>query len=799
MQYFANAQNDLPSLKETLLTEAKADKVYLQTDRFQYAIGELVYFKVFLTDENRIPKKGGVVYVELINAEKEILTKRVIKIKEGTGNGDFELPVKIEHGQHFIRAYTTFMRNEDAAFFFRKTIFVGDGADVSKTGFQNKAPLSLQFFPEGGDLVEGMKSVVAIKATNNKGKLVGQIINANKEQITAFKTDSLGFGRFELIPKPNQDYFAMITEKGKTRQWKLPKALTEGVVIRTDKQAANILQVQIDFSKNNKLLKNGHLIGHINGKVLLSERIGTIFNLGLDTLPAGIIHLTVLDELGQPRAERLVFNDHGINDYFLDFLSKKEVYSRNNPIEIGLDLFDEEGRGVSSNLLVSVCQQQYSNSNSNRGINIRDYFFFHADLPNFPLYPLTVDVEKNNADLIDLMLMTYGWRRFHWQDMLKVPKRQFTFPEENSLTISGKITKKDKPDDPIKANGLLTVLNDDFLIKTFETKKDGSFFIDSMDVYGKTDLIIQAAKKKKNEKEKLAVEGNRNVSIQLIQRSSPSFSTADSLALAKLLDNPYSIAAQNIKQSPINYKDISAEDLSIDIEEVTITGKKINKVITYYEEGMLYKRPDNRIVTENMPLLHQYNNIYDILSSQVSGMEFVRPEIEGVQKTVVFRGISTGLSGLSPVENGAKFMVNGAFVSQNYVESIPPQNIAFIDVIKSLNKLAVFGRLGVNGVIMIYLQPPVKNRPKSTTSTNGILNYQLEGYYKARTFPEIKDGKQVSSANTPYWNGAVVVDKSGEYLLNFRAPANSGIYDILVEGMSQKGMPIVGKYQIRIK
>jgi len=790
---------DFFDVKKSLLTMAKADKIYLQTDRYHYAIGELVYFKVFLTDENRMPKKDGVVYVELINAETEIIAKRVIKIEEGIGNGDFELPIKIMNGQHFIRAYTSFMRNQDAAFFFRKTIIVGNGVDVSRTGFQNKAPFSLQFFPEGGDLVEGMKSVVAIKATNNKGKLAGLIINANKEQITTFKTDSLGFGRFELLPTANQDYFAIITEKGKTRQWKLPKALTEGVVIHTNKEEeTNLLKIQLDFSKNNKLLKNGHLIGHINGNILLFESIGNTFSIGLDTLPAGIIHLTFLDELGQPRAERLVFNDTGINDYFLDFVSKKEIYSKNNPIEIEFDLFNEQGRGISSNLLVSVCRQQYSN-NSSSGMNIRDYFFFHADLPNFPFYPLTTDVEKNNSPLIDLILMTYGWRRFHWQDILKAPQRKNLFPEENSLTIWGKITKKDKSDEPVKANVMLTTLNDNFLNKTVETDEEGFFLIDSLDIYGKTDVIIQAAKAKKNKKGKLSVEGNRNVSIHIEPKIASTFSIEDTLALSA---SHYKINKTIIPitlKSTINSDDFSDLGLSIDIDEVTVTAKKIDKIISYYEEGMLYTQPDNRIVTATMPSLHQYNNIYDILRGQVSGMELVRPEKEGTQKAVIFRGLSTGLSKDVKIENGARFMVNGAFVSQNYVESIPPQNIAFLDVIKSLNKLTPFGELGVNGLIMVYLRPPEKNIQKSAITVNGIHNYPMEGYYEARTFPVLNKQKKIQATNTLYWNAEIMVDESGEYLLNFTAPANSGVFDIIVEGMSEKGMPIFGKHQIIIE
>ncbi len=57
--------------------------------------------------------------------------------------------------------------------------------------------LILQFFPESGELVNGLPSKVGFKAIdyNGKGKSVeGDIINGNGEVVALFKSNQAGMG-----------------------------------------------------------------------------------------------------------------------------------------------------------------------------------------------------------------------------------------------------------------------------------------------------------------------------------------------------------------------------------------------------------------------------------------------------------------------------------------------------------------------------------------------------------------------------------------------------------------------------
>ncbi len=51
--------------------------------------------------------------------------------------------------------------------------------------------------------------------------------------------------------------------------------------------------------------------------------------------------------------------------------------------------------------------------------------------------------DKESSVAIDNLILTQGWRRFNWQDVLQNKKPYFQFvPENEGLVISGKLTLK---------------------------------------------------------------------------------------------------------------------------------------------------------------------------------------------------------------------------------------------------------------------------------------------------------------------------------------------------------------------
>src|SRR5665647_2336355 len=87
----------------------------------------------------------------------------------------------------------------------------------TRKGYDQKGNLLVNFFPEGGNLVEGLKSTVAFNATNKNGENVpvnGTIYDSKGVEVGIFTSSFQGKGIFEFTPGPGI-YKAKVQYKNK--------------------------------------------------------------------------------------------------------------------------------------------------------------------------------------------------------------------------------------------------------------------------------------------------------------------------------------------------------------------------------------------------------------------------------------------------------------------------------------------------------------------------------------------------------------------------------------------------------
>lgn len=120
-----NAQNSVAPTDKTDIKDLN-EKVYLQTDRDIYIIGEQVWFKVYkmygLTQH--LSDLSKVVYVELLDKNNFPLKQIKVQAVGATGYSVLNLPENISSGNYFIRAYTSWMKNFSIDNFYYKEISV---------------------------------------------------------------------------------------------------------------------------------------------------------------------------------------------------------------------------------------------------------------------------------------------------------------------------------------------------------------------------------------------------------------------------------------------------------------------------------------------------------------------------------------------------------------------------------------------------------------------------------------------------------------------------------------------------
>lgn len=161
---------------------------------------------------------------------------------------------------------------------------------------------------------------------------------------------------------------------------------------------------------------------------------------------------------------------------------------------------------------------------------------------------------------------------------------------------------------------------------------------------------------------------------------------------------------------------------SVELEAVTVTG-------SVFDPTSNSKSGVTVIDSEALETLTPSMSVDQMLAGKVSGLNSVGQQggAPGGVANVVIRG-ALGLNGgnKSPL-----YVVNGTYMNEDDVNSINPNDIESIEVLKEAAKLAVFGSRGANGVIVI--------KTKSARKGQSIINYKTSiGYSELMKLPNFE-------------------------------------------------------------
>jgi hypothetical protein len=120
-----------------------------------------------------------------------------------------------------------------AASFFKEPAIV---PGISLKNIRPTIPVTtLQFYPEGGDMVENIPCNIAFRALNSAGLPVavsGSITNKSKQVVAVFNSEHDGMGKLVLTPLPGEIYTAAWKDPQENiRSTNLPMAKIQGLVL----------------------------------------------------------------------------------------------------------------------------------------------------------------------------------------------------------------------------------------------------------------------------------------------------------------------------------------------------------------------------------------------------------------------------------------------------------------------------------------------------------------------------------------------------------------------------------------
>jgi hypothetical protein len=735
-------------------------KVYLHVNKNNYYAGESVWFQAYLLDgRNHLPDTSATnLYVELVSRDGELMAKRILLAEKGRAEGDIVLPYDISDGNYMIRAYTDRMRNFDEEFYYTRHLY------IHNQGYANMIPRSeirsnrrfnnrlesmhdtreIFFFPEGGEMIGGIPVKVTFKAVDGLGngiEVKGEVLDGS-EVVAVFESDQGGIGNFEFKPDAGTDYTARVSFGGdRPQNHSLPKVLAEGTTLRVIQDEENI-KIDIFSAGLSTSEEEVLLVAHTRGEVISTTRIRLNageagISLPRDRFPSGIAHLTLFSGDWVPLSERLVFIDH--RDAFVFYPRViRQTFENRDYYLLTLNVTDKDGKPVKGTFSLSVLQDDggAGGAAGSRG-NILSYMLISSDLPGITHdIHNYLDPELDLSAALDNLMLTSGWRRFEWDDVLSGGMPEMEHQASSSLAISGRVMhpagERAVPNFPVR----LDIRGEN---GSFETRTDnnGVFLFDDLLFYDDTSIRIS--------------------SDRTIAKSPPDFE----LYSAQITGIDYVPGIHTLPQQITRRGD----------EWTRTPGAGRSPLARKRDDGISpsqYGVADQTIFIDPEP---RQTSMYDILVTRVRGLNH----------NLQFRGPTS-----MHLSNTPTYILDGSEVGQNVFLTLDPRYVQRIEVFSG-PRASIFGVRGAAGAILAYSRRP------GDPGMPDYEEYLIQGYHSAREFhsdllPVHAPGnRQGVPERSLLWKTDLVTDESGNITVSMPVSTASGMLKFIVEGAGFEG------------
>lgn len=783
---------------EDYTSRESPEKTYIHTDKDSYIAGETIWYKAYLLDgvTHTLTDKSKVVYVDLRNAKDSLISKQKLFVDAFGAAGNIEIPDRIDEGGYTLSAYSNYMLNGNTPLVFSKAIDIWGlqtGEDVQETikeNISNKTlvidnyDISLNFFPEGGNLISGLQNVMGVKAIDSDGNevsLSGKIIDQNGFVIQFFETLEFGLGKFNYQPESGQEYYAVIKVNGTEKNYPLPISEDKGYVL-TVRNALEDITVRVHTTITDGI-DASLLVGHIRGRVFLkhvenSKKNDFSIKISKAELESGVAQITLFTAAGEPVCERLVFVDKPNSQKPLQINNVKAIYGKRQKVNVTLST--EKWGDVETISKVSVGVVNTMGKREKSHENIESWLLLNSDLRGTITDAAFFfeDASPKKRFLLDALMLTHGWRRFEWKQMLSddVGMRKIIAPEKGIL-IQGRTTAFKNRDERRPSFVNFTVLDSELFKTNKATDSDGNFIFGPYVFQDTIKAVLQSVpmnvSKREAENEHRIIVDNLPVHIHA-RKVYPTH------LINPRKEKPKAYIELAYKKRITDFK---LDPKAIKLDEVIVGDSaqaRQAELQRNIKEITRYQMPNERIFVSKIFGAGSLQPV-DLLRN-VSGVRVSQNQFS-------IRGGGTPM-----------FLLDGFQVERRDIGLLNPNEIAFIDVLKDANA-AIFGP-GLNGnaadgVIAFYTNSALGLSTGKQTNFPNITNISIEGFYKVRAFYKTNydvakpEHKENDYRTTLHWEPSILIDQKGFFNISFYTGDVPGTYQIHVEGITADGTPIV--------
>jgi hypothetical protein len=601
----------------------------------------------------------------------------------------------------------------------------------------------IEFFPEGGNLVKGMRNLMAFKAFNSIGQpavIAGAITDQNGDVIQLVSTNFTGKGAFEYLPTEDTCYLKITRPKGISKRFPLPMANKGGFIIRLAESDIDSAKFSIT-SSDDRITSVSHWIAVLDRQVVWSDDVSFIksarVNIPLKNLNSGILQVSVFDQNHDMIAERLIRIKHQSGQ--LSVKTDHQFYHNRQRVNI---MIEYPGNLNSADIALSVSLRNLAHN---------------SQMTDFKSVINSIACDTNSQytpdlDLAeDLDLLTTNYRNVNWYDVLAV--KGINKPYLRYDGLSGNVYDKK---DNLSQHAKVRVTNIP-IYRTYETQSDehGAFqVLFGSDIIDYNYLNIDA------------------------------YDALGKVNLTAKVDHSFS---DEIKNTLIEENENNEQQKT---EDVLSYGEPDLVYVLRYGPGKFRKSIKETRKKYDPNQYANYTNVLDIIKD-------IKPYRQ-IDNKFFFTSDSAN-SLISANTKGAIIVINGIPKGDNasVLKNMLPSDITNINISTSLLDVHKYTTLNLNGVIEITtIQGMYRYRQPSFQFGLDISNADRE-FYSPDYAVETKI--PVDNRKTLYWNPKLLLSPGMSIFVTFYTSDIKGIFYGQIVGVDNVGNPIESSFTFKVE
>ena len=743
------------------------EKVFIHTDKNFYLAGETIWMKAYITDGffHALSSLSKVVYIEILDKNQNPVLRTKMAVDDATGEASLLIPATVQSGNYLLRGYTQWMKNFGPALYYEEPIrIVNTLRETGKAAVAAKnIAYDIQFFPEGGSLLNGVNSVIGFKAIDQNESSVncrGYVLNQRKDTVAHFQSVKFGMGHFALTPVSGEVYTAYIQISDSILQKTLPLASNQGYTLTLADKSDQETSIAVHALGNpasetlSLFIHSGQLYKTLQSATMVNGE--ALFTVSKSNFADGISHITIFNSKGKPVTERLYFKKPQ-KKLSIQLSTDKALVGTREKMNISLNTQNEMAQFVPANLSMSVFLVD-SLQPADLQTDILSYLLLSSELKGrieSPGYYFMDDPATENERMAaaNNLVLTQGWTRFRWEDIQAGTQKPFEFlPETEGPLIRGKITDKKTGAQADKIMAFLSVPGTHFKFSTATSNTTGDISFNPGIYTESNEIIVQT----NNE-----VDSSYRISI------TDPFSDQYSGTRLKAFYLPITTKNQLVNRSFA----AQAENSYDKPQALTVNA----------DTAAFYGKPDN---SYQLDAYTRFTSMEEVMREYVS-------EVRVKQRGNRFQFGIWNKKFQTVVEEEPLLLMDGVPVfNTNKIIAFDPLKIKQLDVLAQTN---ITGGLVSHGILSyLSYHGDLANFPLDANAL--VLEYESMQKHKEFYMPEYSSPEQQRSRlpdmrNVLYWAPDILTDKTGKKELHFYTSDLSGKYAIVIQGISQNGVP----------